>query len=168
MGIKLNRRNFFKAIGLGAASLAMEKSEVVGEVPNNKKQPNILFQRTIPVRHEVDIFIAGGGPSGVAAALAATKQGATVFLVEGQSFFGGMGTAGLVPSFSKFSDGINFLAGGVGRKIYERCRDTGVFGPDYNPDRKYRLHGNPIHAEALKRVYDNLMSESGADFTFQT
>jgi len=168
MGIKLNRRSFFKAIGLGAASLAMEKSEVLGEVPSNKKQPNILFQRTIPVRHEVDIFIAGGGPSGVAAALAARRQGATVFLVEGQSFFGGMGTAGLVPSFSKFSDGINFLAGGVGRKIYERCRDTGVFGPDYNPDRKYRLHGNPIHAEALKRVYDNLMSESGADFTFQT
>ncbi|UCE99259.1 MAG: FAD-dependent oxidoreductase [Planctomycetota bacterium] len=168
MNIKFNRRNFIKAIGLGTASLAIQKSKVVGEVAHNKKQPDILFQRKIPVRHEVDVFIAGGGPSGVAAALAARRQDANVFLVEGQSFFGGMGTAGLVPSFSKFSDGINFLAGGVGRQIYDRCRDTGVFGPDYNPDRKYRWDGNPIHAEGLKRVYDSLITECGADFTFQT
>lgn len=186
MNIKFNRRNFFKAIGLGTASLAIpgckasakqlahkspehkSKSRLIDKRAVKKKHPNILFQRTIPVRHEVDVFIAGGGPSGVAAALAARRQGAKVFLVEGQSCFGGMGTAGLVPSFSKFSDGINFLAGGVGREIYECCRDTGVFGPDYNPNRKYRWDSNPIHAEGLKRVYDSLMTDSGADFTFQT
>jgi len=168
MNLKFNRRSFFKTIGVGAAALAMQKSKVVGEVKNNKKPSNILFQRTIPIHHEVDVFIAGGGPSGVAAAIAAARQGVKVFLAEGQSYFGGMATAGLVPSFSRFSDGINFLAGGVGRKIYERCRDTGVFGPAYNPNRKYRLDGNPIHAEGLKRVYDSLVSESGADFTFQT
>jgi hypothetical protein len=181
MQIKFHRRNFLKAVGLGTASQIMPKrllasevredklkSKIIGKVTVKKKQPNILFQRTIPIRHEVDVFIAGGGPSGVAAALVATQQGAKVFLAEGQSFFGGMATAGLVPSFSKFSDGINFLAGGMGWKIYERCRDRGVFGPDYNPNRSYRLDSNPIHAEGLKRVYDRLMVESGADFTFQT
>ena len=181
MGIKFHRRNFLKVVGLGTASQIMPKrllagevyeeklkSKIIRKVTGKKKQPDISFQRTIPIRHDVDVFIAGGGPSGVAAALAARQQGAKVFLAEGQSFFGGMATAGLVPSFSKFSDGINFLAGGVGWKVYERCRDSGVFGPDYNPNRKYRLHSNPIHAEGLKRVYDSLMVESGADFTFQT
>jgi len=144
------------------------KLKIIDKVTTEQKRPNILFQRTISIRHEVDVFIAGGGPSGVAAALAATQQGAKVFLAEGQSYFGGMATAGLVPSFSKFSDGINFLAGGVGWKVYERCRDRGVFGPDYNPNHRYRLGSNPIHAEGLKRVYDSLMVESGADFTFQT
>ena len=179
MNIKFNRRNFLKAVGLGTASQAMPKMLFAGETPDDKpkskndkvrakKRSNISFQRIIPIRYDVDVFIAGGGPSGVAAALAATRQGAKVFLVEGQSCFGGMGTSALVPSFSKFSDGINFLAGGVGWEIYKRCRDTGVFGPDYNPNRRYRWDSNPIHAEGLKRVYDGLMVESSADFTFQT
>lgn len=173
MDIRQDRRNFLKTIGLCAAAQAVPKrlfagSKSRGKAAVDSKPSNISFQRTVPVRHVVDVFIAGGGPSGVAAAVAAGRQGVKVFLAEGQSCFGGMGTAGLVPSFSKFSDGINFLAGGVGRRIYERCRDEGVFGPDYNPDRKYRWDGNPIHAEGLKRVYDSLMSESGADFTFQT
>ncbi|MCJ7693179.1 MAG: FAD-dependent oxidoreductase, partial [Sedimentisphaerales bacterium] len=165
---KFCRRSFLKAIGLCAASVGLSKRLAAGEVGDvskpkvaskataGSKGSHISFHRSVPVRHMVDVFVAGGGPSGVAAALAARKQGAKVFLAEGQSCFGGMGTAGLVPSFSKFSDGVNFLAGGVGREVYERCRDSGVFGPDYNPDRKYRWDGNPIHAEGLKRVYDNL------------
>ncbi|MHC4481552.1 MAG: FAD-dependent oxidoreductase [Planctomycetota bacterium] len=128
----------------------------------------VSFRRKVPVRHEVDVFVAGGGPSGVAAAVAAARQGAAVFVAEAQGCFGGMGTAGLVPSFGQFSDGINFLAGGVGQEVYERCREAGVFGPEFNPDRKYRWDGNPFHCEGLKRVYDELVSESGVDFTFGT
>jgi len=131
-------------------------------------EKDILFERSVPLRHEVDVFIAGGGPSGVAAALAARQLGAEVFLAEGQSCFGGMGTAGLVPIFCQFSDDINFLAGGAGQKIFDRCRDTGAFGPDYKSDRKYRHDSNPIYAEGLKRVYDELMAESGAKFIFQS
>ncbi|MHC4911728.1 MAG: FAD-dependent oxidoreductase [Planctomycetota bacterium] len=177
----LNRRVFLKAVGLGTAVQAIPrmlpggetsrdkpKSKVGEKVTSKEKFTNVSFQRSIPVRHHVDVFIAGGGPSGVAAAVAAARGGAKVFVAEGQSYFGGMGTAGLVPSFSKFSDGINFLAGGVGREVYERCRDGGVFGPDYNPNRKYRWDSNSFRAEGLKRVYDDLVVESGAAFTFQT
>ncbi len=59
----------------------------------------IKIRREIPVRHEVDVFVAGGGPAGVAAAVAAARQGRKVFLAEGHSCLGGMGTAGLVPAF---------------------------------------------------------------------
>ncbi|NCO42717.1 MAG: FAD-dependent oxidoreductase [Armatimonadetes bacterium] len=87
------------------------------------------FTRAVPVRHEVDIFVAGGGPAGVAAALAASRQGARVFLAEGHSCFGGMGTAGLVPAFMCFGDGANFLAGGIGRDVFDLMWERGKEDP---------------------------------------
>ena len=76
-----SRREFIKgsvaatALG-GLTSLADSSSGT--DVP----QGVVVFQRRIPVRHEVDVFVAGGGPSGVAAAVAAARQGARVFLAE--------------------------------------------------------------------------------------
>ncbi len=46
-----------------------------------------------------DVLIIGGGSAGVAAALAAARQGADTLLVERHGFFGGAGTASLVHSF---------------------------------------------------------------------
>ena len=45
-------------------------------------QKSVTIQRTIPVRHDVDVLVAGGGPAGVAAAVAAARQGCSVFLAE--------------------------------------------------------------------------------------
>ena len=122
----------------------------------------LSIQRTLPVRYDVDVCVAGGGPAGVAAALAAARQGAQVYVAEGQSCFGGMGTAGLVPAFMRFTDGVNFLAGGIGQEIYQRLKAYAEIADD-------RPAGSvSINVEALKRVYDDLMAESGAAFTFQT
>ncbi|MDY7011260.1 MAG: FAD-dependent oxidoreductase [Planctomycetota bacterium] len=134
-----------------------------------KKRQNkgIVFHRETPVRHEVDVFIAGGGPAGVAAAVAARRQGVSVFLAEGHSCFGGMGTAALVPAFMQFGDGVNFLAGGIGQEILTRLRTAGGTGLDDSVE-----NSNDdcvgIKVEVLKRVYDELITETGVDFTFQT
>ena len=125
-------------------------------------EPSLTFSREIPVRHTVDVCIAGGGPSGVAAALAAARSGASVFVIEGQSCFGGMGTVGLVPAFMRFGDGITFLAQGVGSEIYTLLKkETTIYD-----DRVHDMVGFDV--EALKRIYDRLMKDSGADFTFNT
>ncbi|MGI6610138.1 MAG: FAD-dependent oxidoreductase [Limnochordia bacterium] len=55
----------------------------------------------IPVVHEVDVLVCGGGPAGVCAAVAAARLGADVMLVERHGFFGGMATAGLVVIWHK-------------------------------------------------------------------
>ena len=39
----------------------------------------VTFQRQIPIRHKVDVFVAGGGPAGVAAAVASARQGRSVY-----------------------------------------------------------------------------------------
>ncbi len=128
---------------------------------------SISLKREIPVRHEVDVFVAGGGPAGVAAAVAAARQGASVFLAEGHSCFGGMGTAGLVPAFMTFGDGVSFLAAGIGEEVLDKLHAAGGAGPDYDPKGKTRGSVG-IDAEVLKRVYDDMVSEAGVKFAFHT
>ncbi|MBN1556484.1 MAG: FAD-dependent oxidoreductase [Phycisphaerae bacterium] len=120
----------------------------------------VTYCREIPVRYDVDVLIVGGGPAGCAAAIAAARQGASVRLIEAHTCLGGMGTAGLVPAFMQFSDGVNFLAGGVGRDIFDALGSQGGCFPP--PD------GRGIRAEVLKRVYEILLTEAGVAFTFYT
>lgn len=122
---------------------------------------NIAFQRDLPVRYDVDVFVAGGGPAGCAAAIAAARQGAKVFLAEEQACLGGLGTAGLVPAYMCFEDGEHFLAAALGQEIQERLWQYG--GEAYAQSRT-----SSIKAECLKRVYEDMMLEAGADFTLHT
>ena len=57
------------------------------------------------VTYECDVLIAGGGVAGIAAALAAARQGAKVCLVEKQYMLGGLATAGLVTIYLPLCDG---------------------------------------------------------------
>ena len=125
----------------------------------------VSFQRSVPVRHTVDILVAGGGPAGLAAAVTAARQERSVFLAEGHTSFGGMGTAAMVPAFMPFGDGVNFLSGGFGREVYDRLFSAKGAGPD---DRHGTLGTIGIQAEVLKRLYDDLVVESGMGFGLQT
>lgn len=49
----------------------------------------------VPVRYRPDVCIIGAGPSGVAAAVAAARQGLSVLIVEKYGFSGGATVAGL-------------------------------------------------------------------------
>ena len=123
------------------------------------QQQCIDYNQSIPIKYEVDVFIAGGGPAGVAAAVSAAQNGAKVFLAEGQGCLGGMGTSGRVPVFMEFSDGVNFVAAGIGEEILNRLRQAGGAGDEL---------GFSIKVEVLKRVYDDMFLERGVNFTFHT
>lgn len=53
-------------------------------------------ERKIPVKFRADVVVAGGGPVGLGAALAAARNGVKTILVERYGCLGGLATAGLV------------------------------------------------------------------------
>jgi len=122
---------------------------------------NVVYNRDLPVKYAADVLVAGGGPAGCAAAVAAARLGADVLLIEGQACLGGQGTAGLVPAFMQFGDGEHFLAGGFGLEILERMWRLG--GEEYEKKQSYA-----IKAEALKRAYDEILGEAGVRFSLCT
>ncbi len=59
-------------------------------------------QLQTPVVGHYEVVVAGGGPSGFIAALAAARSGAKTLLLERYPFLGGNGTAGLMTCYNGF------------------------------------------------------------------
>src|SRR4051812_45353182 len=55
--------------------------------------------REVPLYGEYEVAVLGGGPAGIAAAVAAARAGRRTLLVERYGFLGGMGTAAGVTNF---------------------------------------------------------------------
>ena len=81
--------------------------------------------REIPVIAEVDVLVAGGGPAGFAAAVAAARLGASVMLVERYGCLGGMATGGMVLYMDGLSDGTERVIGGLCWESMERLGEEG-------------------------------------------
>jgi len=109
-----------------------------------------------------DIIIAGGGPGGVAAAVAAAREGAKVLIIEQTGCLGGMGTSGLVPAWTPFSDGENICYRGIAFEVFEKLKEK---MPTVD---KTKIDWVPICAEELKIIYDDMLTESGAKVIFHS
>ena len=100
------------------------------------------IEREVPFSGSFDLVVCGGGPSGIAAAVSASRLGLRTALIEKNHFFGGMGAGGyVVPLSGFFHQGVR-VAGGIG--YYYTCTDAGMQSLHYGPSVRLR--------ELLERV----------------
>ena len=83
---------------------------------------------------DAEVVVVGGGPTGVAAARAASEQGARVMLLERYGFLGGSLTASLVGTlgglYLKKGESIDYLVGGIAQECAETLKSRGLaLGP---------------------------------------
>ena len=79
-------------------------------------------RRDIPVAGEADLLVIGGGLAGVAAAVAASRNGASVTLLEKSCVLGGLATLGHVCVYLPIDDGIGHkIHGGLAEDLMHVC-----------------------------------------------
>ncbi len=127
-----------------------------------------LYDRCAKPEVTYDVIVAGGGPAGIGAALAAAMNGAKTLILEARSQFGGTATAALWMEINfLFKDNNETDRGGVHRLLVDALRQ---WGPDAsrpaNRDRRSPGSGGNlnVHPEYLKKVLFDLFEQRGVDY----
>ena len=116
--------------------------------------------RDIPVYEETDVLVAGGGISGLAAALASARTGAKTLLIERNGCLGGVATATLMANI-----GNRFLTHsgaqavyGIAAEVIDRLVAVGAASKRW----KHRdVPGCVIDSERAKVVFIEMLEEAG-------
>ncbi|GLY92305.1 FAD-dependent oxidoreductase [Actinoallomurus iriomotensis] len=130
--------------------------------------------RDVRVTAEADVVVAGGGPAGICAAVAAARTGARTVLLERAPFLGGTATGAMVASFMGFFWRDRRVAGGVGYEVTQRLIEAGgatgftrylLAEASENP---IEVRTFPFDPEVLKSVLDEMATEAGVDVLLHT
>lgn len=109
--------------------------------------------RETPIVESSDVVVCGGGPAGVAAALGAARQGASVRLLEVAGCLGGVWTAGLLSNLIDWENKPGIMA----ELIAALKAADGWAG-----------NGGVYHAEVMKHVLDRLCLDAGVKVQLHT
>ena len=112
--------------------------------------------RETPVYGEYEVVVLGGGPAGMAAAVAAARMGRSTILIERYGFLGGMGTAAGVTNFC----GLHANVHGQIRQVVHGVADDLL-------QRIARLDGlnepHPLFGKTVAQAYDTAAYKIAAD-----
>ena len=112
------------------------------------------------MKHTHDVLVAGGGPAGIGAAIAAARVGVKTALIERHDVLGGMGTAGLVNNFCPAHlDGYRLIIGGVFAEIRRELMARRAIHA--SPDGRYMME--PYDPEVFAAVARELCEQAGVD-----
>jgi ribulose 1,5-bisphosphate synthetase/thiazole synthase len=125
--------------------------------------------RQTAVMEEADVIIAGGGPAGFAAAIAAARNGAKAVLIERSGFLGGLATGGLIISMIE----THRYGHGICKELIDRLLEFGAAKSYPRPKGVIpewadgaALSGEAIvdfDPEIFKIVADEMVAEAGVN-----
>ena len=134
--------------------------------------------REVPVARSVDVIVAGGGPAGLAAAIASARSGAKTVLVEQFGYLGGTATASLMACINGFRNQVEPDATqtvrGIAEEIILKLKDLGGLGVSPYGQKEYPTlpgqlaYSYAIDTELFKYVTLRLCVEAGVDLLFHT
>ena len=113
--------------------------------------------RDVPVVHECDVCVLGGGCTGVFAAVRAAQMGASVVLVEKQNAFGGAATSGLVAMWHRLysNNSAEQIIGGLTHEVIRRLQRIHAVTDHGNGRGNFTLNTSELKIELDRLVVEN-------------
>ena len=122
-------------------------------------------RRDTPVYGEFEVVVVGGGPAGIAAAVAAGRAGCSTLLVERYGFLGGAGTAAGLSTFCGLHANVHGehrrVIRGIGDDIVERLARRNALREPHLSVQK-RIQAQAYDISAYKIVADELVLQAKA------
>lgn len=124
--------------------------------------------RSVPVHGAYEVVVVGGGPAGIAAAVAAARAGRKTLLAERYGFLGGMGTAAGVTNFcglyANVHGDIRRVVHGVADELIDRIDRLGGLNAPHVILGKTK--GLAYDTAAYKCAADDLAASAGVEVLF--
>jgi hypothetical protein len=164
MNHRIGRRTFLQAgaaaaASLGAGRVAPATDQTVPTIAGDDLGADVQTYREpardIPIAGQADVFVCGGGPAGVSAALAAARAGAKTRLVEVHGCLGGIWTAGLLVWILNYRDKPGMMQ---------------VFAKELERRGAARDYGGALacDVEVMKLMLEDLCEEAGVEIMLHT
>ena len=106
-----------------------------------------------------DVIVAGAGPSGCMAALAAARMGAKVLLIEKGAYPGGMNTSAMVCPLMTFHSGSQQIVKGIAQEVIDRLAEKGATLGHIPDPLGVTATITPIEPPILRIVYFEMLAE---------
>jgi hypothetical protein len=124
----------------------------------------------VPVYGEYEVAVLGGGPAGIAAAVAAARAGRRTLLIERYGFLGGMGTAAGVTNFCGLHANVygemHRVVQGIASDLLDRIDRLGGLNAPHLILGK--IFAQAYDTAAYKIAADDLLAHHGVDILFHS